>query len=51
MAASLARCRIKHDLLTIDCMLPDSVRKKQEKAGSQPLYAWVNTLKTRCSHG
>ncbi|XP_042558737.1 putative methyltransferase NSUN7 [Clupea harengus] len=49
LAASLARCRIKHDLLTIDCMLPDSVRKKQEKAGSQPLYAWVNTLKTSLS--
>ncbi|KAL2077353.1 hypothetical protein ACEWY4_026857 [Coilia grayii] len=46
LAASLARCRIKQDLLTIDCMLPDSVRKKQERASSQPLYAWVNTLKT-----
>ncbi|XP_062380273.1 putative methyltransferase NSUN7 [Sardina pilchardus] len=49
LAASLARCRIKHDLLTIDCILPDSVRRRQEKAGSQPLYAWVNTLKTSLS--
>ncbi|KAG5263593.1 hypothetical protein AALO_G00266500 [Alosa alosa] len=49
LAASLARCRIKHDLLTIDCILPDSVRKRQEKANSQPLYAWVNTLKTSLS--
>ncbi|XP_063045420.1 putative methyltransferase NSUN7 [Engraulis encrasicolus] len=46
LAASLARCRIKHDLLTIDRMLPDTVRTSQERASSQPLYAWVNTLKT-----
>ncbi|XP_066498811.1 putative methyltransferase NSUN7 [Hoplias malabaricus] len=46
LAASLARCRIKHDLLTIDCILPDSVREKQERASNLPLYAWVNTLKT-----
>ncbi|XP_066576599.1 putative methyltransferase NSUN7 isoform X2 [Amia ocellicauda] len=45
LAASLARCRIKHDLLTIDFMLPESVRKKQERASSLPLYGWVNTLK------
>ncbi|KAM3867116.1 putative methyltransferase NSUN7 [Diretmus argenteus] len=46
LAASLARCRIKHDLLTIECLLPESVRMKQERSSSLPLYAWVNTLKS-----
>ncbi|KAK6298813.1 hypothetical protein J4Q44_G00303230 [Coregonus suidteri] len=46
LAASLARSRIKHDLLTIDCILPEAVRKKQERANRLPLYAWVNTLKS-----
>uniref|UniRef100_A0A3Q3E1Y1 NOP2/Sun RNA methyltransferase family member 7 n=1 Tax=Labrus bergylta TaxID=56723 RepID=A0A3Q3E1Y1_9LABR len=46
LAASLARCRIKHDLLTIECILPESVKKKQERSSSLPLYAWVNTWKS-----
>ncbi|KAM6953320.1 putative methyltransferase NSUN7 [Aplochiton taeniatus] len=46
LAASLARCRIKHDLLTIDCILPESVRQKQERASTLPLYTWVNTLQS-----
>ncbi|XP_067104217.1 putative methyltransferase NSUN7 [Osmerus mordax] len=46
LAASLARCRIKHDLLTIDCILPESVRRKQQRASSLPLYTWVNTLRS-----
>ncbi|KAM4621853.1 putative methyltransferase NSUN7 [Polymixia lowei] len=46
LAASLARCRIKHDLLTIDCILPERVRRNQERASCLPLYAWVNTLKS-----
>ncbi|XP_014055294.1 putative methyltransferase NSUN7 isoform X2 [Salmo salar] len=46
LAASLARSRIKHDLLTIDCILPEAVRKKQERANRLLLYAWVNTLKS-----
>ncbi|XP_036372508.1 putative methyltransferase NSUN7 [Megalops cyprinoides] len=45
LAASLARCRIKHDLLTIDNILPACVRKNKERADSLFLYAWVNTLK------
>ncbi|XP_029297302.1 LOW QUALITY PROTEIN: putative methyltransferase NSUN7 [Cottoperca gobio] len=44
LAASLARCRIKHDLLSIECILPESVKMKQERSSSLPLYAWVNTL-------
>ncbi|XP_033890748.1 putative methyltransferase NSUN7 isoform X1 [Acipenser ruthenus] len=46
IAASLARCRIKLDILTIDYLLPETVRTKQERASTLPLYAWVNTIKT-----
>ncbi|MGH0184315.1 UNVERIFIED_CONTAM: hypothetical protein FKN15_021666 [Acipenser sinensis] len=46
IAASLARCRIKLNILTIDYLLPETVRKKQERASTLPLYAWVNTMKT-----
>uniref|UniRef100_A0A8C9SR85 NOP2/Sun RNA methyltransferase family member 7 n=1 Tax=Scleropages formosus TaxID=113540 RepID=A0A8C9SR85_SCLFO len=46
LAASLARCRVKLDLVNIDWILPEVVRTKQERATSLPLYAWVNTLKT-----
>ncbi|KAK1175326.1 putative methyltransferase NSUN7 isoform X1 [Acipenser oxyrinchus oxyrinchus] len=46
IAASVARCRIKLDILTIDYLLPETVRKKQERASTLPLYAWVNTMKT-----
>ncbi|KAG2465939.1 NSUN5 methyltransferase, partial [Polypterus senegalus] len=45
LAASLARCRIKHDIPSIDFILPETVRKKQENASTLPLYAWVNTFK------
>ncbi|XP_056239677.1 putative methyltransferase NSUN7 [Seriola aureovittata] len=46
LAASLARCRIKHNLLSIECILPESVKTKQERSSSLPLYTWVNTLKS-----
>ncbi|XP_040904345.1 putative methyltransferase NSUN7 [Toxotes jaculatrix] len=46
LAASLARSRIKHDLLSIECILPESVKTKQERSNSLPLYTWVNTLKS-----
>ncbi|XP_017339057.1 putative methyltransferase NSUN7 isoform X1 [Ictalurus punctatus] len=46
LAASLARCRIKHDLLSIDCMLPESIRQRQERGSNLPMYAWINTLRT-----
>ncbi|MBN3271831.1 NSUN7 methyltransferase, partial [Polyodon spathula] len=46
LAASLARCRIKLSILTIDYLLPETVRTKQERASTLPLYAWVNTVKT-----
>nr|XP_055033275.1 putative methyltransferase NSUN7 [Misgurnus anguillicaudatus] len=46
LVASLARCRIKHHLLSLDNILPDHIRHKQDKASRLPLYAWVNTLRT-----
>ncbi|XP_043917425.1 putative methyltransferase NSUN7 [Protopterus annectens] len=45
LAASLARCRIKNDALSVEYILPEAVRKQKERASSLPLHAWVNTLK------
>ncbi|XP_076026411.1 putative methyltransferase NSUN7 [Genypterus blacodes] len=44
LAASLARCRVKQSLQSISCFLSDTVRIKQHRAKSLPLYAWVNAL-------
>lgn len=46
LVASLARCRIKHDLLTLDNILPENIRHRQERATQLPLYAWINTLRS-----
>ncbi|XP_077060689.1 putative methyltransferase NSUN7 [Siphateles boraxobius] len=46
LEASLAQCRIKQNLLTIDSYLPPAVRAKQQRSQTVPLYAWVNTLKS-----
>uniref|UniRef100_J3SCT3 Putative methyltransferase NSUN7-like n=1 Tax=Crotalus adamanteus TaxID=8729 RepID=J3SCT3_CROAD len=45
LAAALARCRIKHDALTIEHILPETIRRQEQRASNLPLYAWVNTLK------
>ncbi|XP_069780922.1 putative methyltransferase NSUN7 isoform X8 [Narcine bancroftii] len=45
LAAALARCRIKNDAISIDLILPESVRNQEKRASSLPLYAWVNVLK------
>ncbi|XP_072476681.1 putative methyltransferase NSUN7 isoform X4 [Notamacropus eugenii] len=45
LAAALARCRIKHDALSIYHILPETVRKQEQRASTLPLYAWVNTCK------
>ncbi|XP_059528717.1 putative methyltransferase NSUN7 isoform X1 [Myotis daubentonii] len=45
LAAALARCRIKHDALSIDHILPETVRNQELRASTLPLYAWINTLK------
>ncbi|XP_073898499.1 putative methyltransferase NSUN7 isoform X2 [Castor canadensis] len=45
LAAALARCRIKHDALSIYHILPEMVRKQELRASMLPLYAWINTCK------
>ncbi|KAM4807657.1 putative methyltransferase NSUN7 [Rhinophrynus dorsalis] len=46
LAASLARSRIEHDLRSIQYILPENVRKQEQRASTLPLYAWINTAKT-----
>uniref|UniRef100_A0A8C2NUU3 SAM-dependent MTase RsmB/NOP-type domain-containing protein n=1 Tax=Capra hircus TaxID=9925 RepID=A0A8C2NUU3_CAPHI len=43
LAAALARCRIKHDALSIYHILPETVRNQELRASTLPLYAWINT--------
>uniref|UniRef100_A0A7M4EQD3 NOP2/Sun RNA methyltransferase family member 7 n=1 Tax=Crocodylus porosus TaxID=8502 RepID=A0A7M4EQD3_CROPO len=45
LAAALARCRIKHDALSIEHILPETIRKQEQRASALPLYAWINALK------
>ncbi|KAL6088317.1 hypothetical protein STEG23_015078 [Scotinomys teguina] len=45
LAAALARCRIKHDALSIYHILPETVRRQEQRASTLPLYAWINTGK------
>ncbi|XP_077426869.1 putative methyltransferase NSUN7 [Vanacampus margaritifer] len=46
LAASLARCRVKHGLRSASRILSEPVRSKQQQARLLPLYAWVNTLRS-----
>ncbi|OCT99451.1 hypothetical protein XELAEV_18005233mg [Xenopus laevis] len=46
LSAALARSRIKHAIPSIEFILPESVRKQEERSSTVPLYAWVNTTKT-----
>ncbi|KAM4750503.1 putative methyltransferase NSUN7 [Anableps anableps] len=46
LAASLACFRVKHNLRSVSRFLSDSLRTKEHRAKSLPLYAWVNTLRT-----
>uniref|UniRef100_F6RXF3 SAM-dependent MTase RsmB/NOP-type domain-containing protein n=1 Tax=Ciona intestinalis TaxID=7719 RepID=F6RXF3_CIOIN len=46
LAAALARCRVKNQSLSIDYVLPESVRQQEKCASALPQYAWVNTVKT-----
>ncbi|NWU64145.1 NSUN7 methyltransferase, partial [Pterocles burchelli] len=45
LAAALARCRIKHDALSIECILPETIRKQEQRASALPLCVWINTFK------
>lgn len=49
VAASLARCRIKNNLISIDYFLPENLKEMDRRSRRLPLYAWVNSLKTRLS--
>ncbi|XP_063075913.1 putative methyltransferase NSUN7 [Engraulis encrasicolus] len=46
LAASLARLRIKQNLLSISDTLPETVKTKEERARTLLVHAWVNTLKS-----
>ncbi|KAG7313950.1 hypothetical protein KOW79_022446 [Hemibagrus wyckioides] len=46
LAASLARFRIKQDLVCIDDLLPKSVKEMHQRKHKLPTCAWVNTLKS-----
>ncbi|XP_013041409.3 putative methyltransferase NSUN7 isoform X1 [Anser cygnoides] len=46
LAAALARCRIKHDALSIEYILPETIRKHEQRASALPLCVWINTFKT-----
>ncbi|MEQ2175048.1 hypothetical protein GOODEAATRI_014236, partial [Goodea atripinnis] len=46
LAASLARFRVKHNLRSVSRFLSVSLRAKEHRAKSLPLYAWVNTSHT-----
>ncbi|CAI9600386.1 unnamed protein product [Staurois parvus] len=45
LAAALAKCRIKYSAPTIEYILPETVRKQEQRASMVPLYAWINTAK------
>ncbi|NXT35566.1 NSUN7 methyltransferase, partial [Pelecanoides urinatrix] len=45
LAAALARCRIKHDALSIEYILPETIRKQEQRASALPLCVWANTFK------
>jgi len=44
--ASLARHRIKAAAPSIEFLLPDKVRSKDNIQSKMPVYVWVNQLKT-----
>ncbi|KFV06839.1 Putative methyltransferase NSUN7, partial [Tauraco erythrolophus] len=45
LAAALARCRIRHDALSIEYVLPETTRKQEQRAAALPLCVWINILK------
>ncbi|XP_071981296.1 putative methyltransferase NSUN7 isoform X2 [Engystomops pustulosus] len=45
LAAALAKCRIKYAAPTIEYILPETVRKQEQRASTLPVYAWINTAK------
>ncbi|XP_074678510.1 putative methyltransferase NSUN7 isoform X2 [Strix aluco] len=45
LAAALARWRVKHDALSIEYILPETIRKQEQRASAVPLCVWINTFK------
>ncbi|XP_075715519.1 putative methyltransferase NSUN7 isoform X2 [Rhinoderma darwinii] len=45
LAAAFAKCRIKYAAPTIEYILPETVRKQEQRAFTLPIYAWINTAK------
>ncbi|NXN84266.1 NSUN7 methyltransferase, partial [Bombycilla garrulus] len=45
LAAALARCRIKYDALSIECFVPETILKQEQRASALPLCFWINTFK------
>ncbi|XP_032855029.1 putative methyltransferase NSUN7 isoform X2 [Tyto alba] len=45
LAATLARWRIKHNALSIEYILPETIRKQEQRASALPLCVWINTFK------
>lgn len=43
--AALARHRIKAAAPSLDHLLPDAVRSKEELRSNMPMYVWVNQIK------
>ncbi|NWR15306.1 NSUN7 methyltransferase, partial [Emberiza fucata] len=45
LAAALARCRIKHDALSIEYFVPETISKQEQRTSALPICFWINTLK------
>uniref|UniRef100_A0A8C5INF2 NOP2/Sun RNA methyltransferase family member 7 n=1 Tax=Junco hyemalis TaxID=40217 RepID=A0A8C5INF2_JUNHY len=45
LAAALARCRIKHDALSIEYFVPETISKQEQRTSALPICFWINTFK------
>ncbi|NXM78087.1 NSUN7 methyltransferase, partial [Serilophus lunatus] len=45
LAAALARHRIKHDALSIDYFVPETIWKQEQRVSALPFCVWINTFK------
>ncbi|NXS07192.1 NSUN7 methyltransferase, partial [Neodrepanis coruscans] len=45
LAAALARCRIKHDALSIEYFVPETIWKQEQRVSALPFCVWINTFK------
>ncbi|NXT62533.1 NSUN7 methyltransferase, partial [Chaetops frenatus] len=44
LEAALARCRIKYDALSIEYLVPETLRKQEQRASALPVCLYVNSL-------